>query len=110
MNCQVYNKRSKQERSETIMPQLLEAAMLICFGFSWPMSVVKNYKAKTAKAMSLPFILLIITGYVAGIAAKILTHNINFVLVVYVVNLVIVSANLAVYFINRRHDRQAARA
>ncbi|MGN0114429.1 MAG: hypothetical protein ACI396_03810 [Acutalibacteraceae bacterium] len=86
------------------MSQILEAAMLICFGCSWPMSVYKNIKAKTAKSMSLPFILLIITGYIAGITAKLVNHSINYVLAVYLLNLIIVSADLAVYFINRRYD------
>ena len=92
------------------MPQILEATMLICVGFSWPMSVYKNIKAKTAKSMSLPFILLIVTGYIAGIAAKLWTHTINYVLVVYVLNLLIVSSNVVVYFINRRYDKAAERA
>ena len=92
------------------MPQILEATMLICFGFSWPMSVYKDIKAKTAKSMSLPFILLIVTGYIAGIAAKLWTHTINYVLVVYVLNLLIVSSNVVVYFINRRYDKAAERA
>ena len=92
------------------MPQILEATMLICFGFSWPMSVYKNIKAKTAKSMSLPFILLIVTGYIAGIAAKLWTNTINYVLVVYVLNLLIVSSNVVVYFINRRYDKAAERA
>ena len=51
--------------------QILEAVMLVCFGCSWPMNLVKNYRAKSAKAMSMGFILLIITGYAAGIIAKI---------------------------------------
>ena len=57
--------------------------------------------------MSLPFILLIITGYICGIAAKIVTNTINYVLAVYMLNLIIVSADLAVYFINRRYDKAA---
>ena len=89
------------------MSQILETIMLICFGFSWPMSVVKNIKSKTAKSMSLPFILLIISGYIAGIVAKIYTHQINFVLAVYLINLIIVTTNVVVYFINRQHDKSA---
>lgn len=89
------------------MTQVLEATMLICFGFSWPMSVYKNYKARTAKSMSLPFTLLIISGYIAGISAKIYSHTFNYVLVVYILNLLIVSANVAVYFINRKHDNES---
>lgn len=81
--------------------------MLICFGCSWPLSVYKNIKAKSAKAMSLQFILLIIIGYVAGITAKIMRGMYNYVLVMYIINIVIVSANVVVYFINRRYDRMA---
>ncbi len=89
------------------MTQVLEAAMLICFGISWPLSVVKNIKAHSAKGMSPAFILLIMTGYVAGITAKVLSGAINYVLAVYILNLAIVSVNL--YFINRRYDREAER-
>lgn len=92
------------------MAELLESTMLICFGLSWPMNLSKNIKAKSAKNMSLQFILLIIFGYVAGITAKIYTHRFNYVLVVYLLNLVVVSANVVVYFINRRYDRQVQRA
>lgn len=86
------------------MTDFLEAAMLICFGLSWPLSLMKNIKAKTAENMSLRFILLIIVGYIAGITAKIVSHNINYVLIVYLINLIIVSANIVVYFINKKHD------
>ena len=88
------------------MVEIFESAMLICFGLSWPMSVVKNIRAHSAKAMSLPFILLIITGYIAGIAAKIISHNYSYVLAIYALNLLFVSANLVVYFVNLRQDHR----
>lgn len=90
-----------------MMPEFLEALMLICFGMSWPISVYKNIKAGTAKSMSLQFILLIIFGYVAGITAKIINHNISYVLIVYIFNLVVVTMNLGVYFYNRKLDKKA---
>ncbi len=90
-----------------MMPEFLEALMLICFGMSWPISVYKNIKAGTAKSMSLQFILLIIFGYVAGITAKIINHNISYVLIVYIFNLVVVTINLGVYFYNRKLDKKA---
>ena len=90
------------------MAEILETVMLICFGFSWPMSVYKNIKAKSAKAMSLGFILMITSGYVAGIAAKIFAHRYNYVLVVYIINLIMVSTNIVVYFINRGYDKKEA--
>lgn len=86
------------------MTEILEASMLICFGLSWPINLMKNVRAKTAKTMSLQFILLIIFGYVAGIGAKIYSHNINYVLIVYLLNLAIVCANLIVYFVNKKYD------
>lgn len=80
--------------------------MLVCFGFSWPLNVIKAYKARSAKGTSLAFILLIITGYLAGISAKLINHQTNYVLVVYLLNLVIVLTNLAIYFRNRSLDRR----
>ena len=85
---------------------ILETIMLVCFGFSWPMNLVKAYKARTAKSTSLPFVLLIIMGYIAGISAKIIMGNINYVLVAYLLNLAIVSLNLIVYFRNVALDKQ----
>ena len=85
---------------------ILETIMLVCFGFSWPINLIKAYKARTAKSTSLPFILLIITGYIAGISAKIVLGNINYVLVAYLLNLAIVSLNLVVYFRNVALDKQ----
>lgn len=87
------------------MSPILESIMLICFGFSWPMNVIKGYKARTAKSMSLPFIVLIISGYIAGIMAKLVSQQINFVLIVYLLNLAIVSLNLVIYFRNKKLDK-----
>lgn len=92
------------------MDSILETVMLVCFGFSWPLNVIKAYKAKTAKGTSLPFILLIITGYIAGISAKIISHNINYVLIAYILNLLIVSLNIVVYFRNRALDKKHEQA
>ena len=50
------------------MPEILETVMLVCFGLSWPMNVRKSWRARTAKAMSLGFLILVNVGYVAGIA------------------------------------------
>lgn len=86
---------------------LFEAVMLVCFGFSWPLNVRKTYKARTAKGTSLAFIILIITGYVAGITAKFLNHQINYVLAVYFLNLAIVLTNVLVYIRNVALDKKA---
>jgi len=92
--------------------EILETIMLICFGCSWPLNLIKNYKSRSAKSMSLGFLLLICFGYIVGIAAKLiklfdpnLPNPTWYLLTVYILNLVIVSANVAVYFRNRHFDK-----
>ena len=88
------------------MAELLEAIMLICFGLSWPLNAYKNYRAGTAVGTSWQFIALITAGYFAGIAAKFVSGNLNWVLIVYFINVVCIAANWLVYFRNRRLDAQ----
>ena len=88
------------------MAELFEIIMIICFGMSWTMNVIKSYRARTTKGKSLPFLLLIITGYVFGIIGKLIGGNFKwYVLFFYVLNLVMVSADLALYVRNYRLDK-----
>lgn len=86
------------------MADVLEIIMLICFGLSWPTSLYKNIKLKSAKAMSLKFTLMIFSGYIAGISAKIISHNFSYAFWVYILNIAFVAGNIAVYFINKQYD------
>ena len=90
------------------MPEIFEAAMVICFGLSWPTSVYKSWKSRTAKGKSLTFEIFIWIGYVCGIAGKIMTSNITYVFIFYILNIVMVSIDMLLYFRNARLDRQAA--
>lgn len=91
------------------MATLFEAVMIICFGLSWPMSVYKSLKSRTAKGKSLLFEVFIWFGYLSGIVGKILTDNITWVFVIYIINLLMVSADIILYIRNRNLDRRAAR-
>ncbi len=95
------------------MAEILEVVMIICFGISWPFNVVKSYKARTAKGKSPAFLCLIIFGYIAGITAKFMNGVYMsaidekwYVLFFYFLNLVMVSADLVLYFRNRQLDRR----
>lgn len=92
------------------MGSLFETCMLICFGLSWPASVLKSYHAKTAEGKSLAFLLIICTGYIFGILGKIYTNNLNYVLALYFLNLLIVSMDVVLYFRNRSYDLKKERA
>ena len=54
------------------MSELFEIIMIVSFGASWPLNVLKSYKARTAKGKSLAFLCLIFFGYIAGIISKFL--------------------------------------
>ena len=92
------------------MSEIFEAAMVICFGASWPLSVYKSWKSRTAKGKSLLFECLIFIGYICGIAGKLMTHNITYVFAFYILNIVMVGTDMALYVRNRRLDRAADRA
>ena len=95
------------------MSELLEITMLLCFGASWPMNVIKSWRARTAKGKSLAFLCLIEIGYVAGVASKLLNpaymasfSETWYVLFFYILNFTMVGVDLCVYFRNRRLDRE----
>ena len=89
-----------------LIAELFEILMIVSFGLSWPMNVMKSYRARTAKGKSLPFLLLIITGYLFGIAGKLIAGGFKwYVMFFYVLNLIMFSADLAMYFRNVRLDR-----
>ena len=83
------------------MSEILEIIMVVSFGASWPLNVMKSYKARTAKGKSLSFLCLIFFGYIAGIASKLMNEAYMaafsekwYVLFFYVLNLVMVATDL----------------
>ena len=89
------------------MPQILETVMMVCFGLSWPVSILRSWRARTARGKSLLFLCGIALGYVAGIIAKFAAGQITYVLAFYALNLVMVCADIVLYFRNRRLDRES---
>ncbi len=94
------------------MAEFLEITMIVSFGISWPLNVIKSYKARTTKGKSLAFLFLIFFGYIAGIASKLVNeaYMANFsqkwyVLFFYVLNFIMVSADLLMYARNKKLDK-----
>lgn len=95
------------------MSEILEIIMILSFGFSWPMNVIKSYKARSTKGKSLLFLCLIFFGYIAGIASKFTNEAYMasfsskwYVLVFYFINITMVGIDLALYVRNYRLDRK----
>ena len=79
-----------------------ESVMLVCFGLSWPISVYKSLVSKSVAGKSGVFMAAILLGYVAGILGKILGGQLNYVLVLYIINFIMVSLDLCLFLRNRR--------
>lgn len=95
------------------MAEILEIIMIVSFGLSWPLNVMKSYRARTTKGKSLSFLCLIFFGYIAGIASKFMNDAYMaefsskwYVLFFYVLNLIMVGADLCMYARNYRLDKK----
>ena len=96
------------------MAEILEVVMIVCFGASWPLNVLKSYRARTTKGKSLAFLLLIVFGYIAGIVSKLVNEAYMaafaekwYVLFFYVLNLIMVGADLVLYARNYKLDKKS---
>lgn len=88
------------------MAHLLETAMLICFGLSWPFNIAKSVRSRTAKGKSVVFEILIITGYLCGLVGKFILGDLSYVVIFYIADILMVSADLVLTLRNRRLDRR----
>ena len=89
--------------------ELLEVCMVVAFGCSWPINVVKSYRMGTTKGKSLAFLILIFVGYLCGITGKLLSPDYKwYVLFFYVLNCFMVGVDLLIYVRNYRLDKKSA--
>lgn len=98
------------------MAEILEILMIVSFGASWPLNVIKSYKARTTKGKSIAFLCLIFFGYIAGITSKLVNESYmaNFaskwyVLFFYVLNFLMVGADICLYIRNLKLDKENAK-
>ena len=96
------------------MSDFLEILMIVSFGASWPLNVIKSYKVRTTKGKSLAFLCLIFFGYIAGIASKFLNPAYMsqfsekwYVLFFYVLNFIMVGADIMLYARNYKLDKES---
>ena len=97
------------------MTDLLEALMILCFGLSWPISIRKSWVSRTAKGKSLFFEFFIWIGYVFGIIRKFMIWGaagepLEWLFYLswffYVLNIVEISIDMALYFRNVKLDKE----
>ena len=76
---------------------VFEIGMLVCFGISWPISIVKALRTKRVVGKSPVFMTIICLGYLSGILHKVL-FAFDWVILLYFVNLCMVAFDLFLYF------------
>lgn len=74
----------------------LEAVMLVCWGLSWPVSIIKALRTKIVLGKSPLFTLLIAVGYICGISHKIL-YSRDYLIILYLFNLAMILTDLYLY-------------
>lgn len=79
--------------------------MLLCFGAAWPSSIYKSYTSRTSKGKSIVFLVIVLIGYFAGILHKVF-YNMDPVIYLYIINALMVLADIFLYFRNVRLDHE----
>lgn len=77
--------------------------MLVCFGISWPVAVLKTYTTKSVKGKSFLFLLLILLGYIFGIIHKII-YSFDYVIWLYILNGFLVLADMTLWFMYKDNE------
>ena len=85
--------------------ELMETAMILCFGISWPLSIIRMYKSWSTGGKSILFSSFILLGYLCGTCGKIVSHNYNLAFVFYIINTVMVTADILLWIRNRRYEK-----
>lgn len=86
---------------------IFEALMLLSFGAAWPTQIYKSYTSRKTSGKSVAFLYIVIFGYLSGIIHKIL-YSRDIVMVLYIINLIMVSIDICLYYRNRAIEKKEA--
>jgi hypothetical protein len=84
---------------------VFEILMLVCFGAAWPFSIWKSWLSRSNAGKSCRFLSVIFAGYIFGTIHKALYHP-DPVIYLYILNGVMVLADILIYIRNRRFKAQ----
>ena len=92
---------------EMIFANILETIMIISFGISWPMNLIRSYRSRSAKGKSILFNYFILFGYICGVISKILSHTFNLAFYFYFSNIIMVTSDIILYYRNKKLEKAA---
>ena len=88
-----------------MISEILEFAMLFAFGFSWPFAIMRTYRAKRVDGKSPAFMMIVIFGYLCGIAAHLAEGTKLWLCWVYLLDMALVATDLSLYFHYAKRQR-----
>lgn len=91
-----------------ILPNVLETMMIVSFGISWPINLVKAFRSRSTGGKSILFDYLILLGYLCGVASKILSHTFHLAFYFYFPNILMATCDIILYYRNRKLERENA--
>lgn len=116
-NTTCKNKKDKTQGGFTMetFASIMEMMMVVLFGLSWPLNIVKAWKARSAKGTSVLFYTFIWLGYIFALAGKFALIKLNapapwyetvhwYVMLFYFINIAMVSLGILIYFRNKWLD------
>ena len=92
--------------------EVFEGAMLVCFGFAWPIDILRTLRTKRVIGKSVLFMSIILGGYLAGLAAKLIRayqHDAwpELVTALYLLNAALIGIDIALYLYYRKQNGAA---
>ena len=96
---------------------IMEMLMEVCFGLSWPINIVKAWKARSTKGISIFFYSLILLGYIFAVIGKLVLiayyapapwyETVHwYVMFFYVLNTLMVACGVGIYFRNKAIEKK----
>lgn len=84
------------------LASVLETFMIVSFGISWPLSIIKSYRSRSTQGKSLFFMCFILSGYICGIISKCISNTFNLAFWFYFPNVIMVATDICLYFRNKK--------
>lgn len=86
---------------------VLETIMIVSFGVSWPMNLIRSYRSRSTKGKSILFNFCILFGYICGLASKFLHKDFSLAFWFYFPNIIMVTLDIMLYYHNRKLEHAA---
>lgn len=87
------------------MADILETLMIVSFGISWPLNIIRAYRSRSTGGKSILFDYFILFGYICGIISKAMTHTFNLAFWFYIPNIIMVACDVILYFRNKKLEQ-----